>query len=221
MSDVLLQVSGIAKRYHPDQPLLTDISFTLVAQRSYALFGVSGSGKSTLLNLIAGLQKPDSGSISYRQKTMDAFSETSWSAFRLAHVGFVFQHHHLIRELTVAQNIMLPPQLAGVGEGGSDRLAYLLQRTGLSDKKNHYPHMLSGGERQRVAIARALSNNPSLVIADEPTGNLDWNQRSKIAALLCQVVADDQRTLLVATHDRIFAKQVSSCLTLENGTLIL
>ncbi|MFO8112788.1 MAG: ABC transporter ATP-binding protein [Desulfosalsimonadaceae bacterium] len=181
-----------------------------------ALVGKSGSGKSTLLNLISGIDRPGSGDIFIDETCITAISERERTLFRRNHIGFVFQFFHLIPILTVLENVTLPMELAGRNPRNTRKTALsLLEKVGLDDRQKSFPDRLSGGEQQRVAIARALAHDPYLVLADEPTGNLDEETGRNVLRLLLRLTRDAGKTLLVATHnlemvdmaDRIFRVQ--------------
>ena len=174
-ADPLIQLSDVTKRYENDgQPALTDVRLDIAAGEAVAVMGPSGSGKSTLLNLIAGLDRPSSGTVTVAGQRIDRLSETGLARFRRQQIGMIFQFFNLLDDLTVADNVLLPAQLAGLPRRQARaRVAELLAALHIEQHKDAYPARLSGGERQRVAIARALVNRPALLLADEPTGALD------------------------------------------------
>src|SRR5215831_7075575 len=171
----LVQLSGITKRYDNDgPPAVDDVSLDIMAGESVAVMGPSGSGKSTLLNLIAGLDRPTSGTVTVAGERVDALSETGAARFRRRHIGMIFQFFNLLDDLTVLDNVLLPAQLAGMPRARARaRADELLQTLRIGPHRHAYPARLSGGQRQRVAIARALVNRPAMLLADEPTGALD------------------------------------------------
>ncbi|MEM9423687.1 MAG: ABC transporter ATP-binding protein, partial [Spirochaetota bacterium] len=173
----LVQVRGLCKSYLSGSEhlqILKDVGWELPPAVSVALLGQSGSGKSTFLNLLGGLDRPDSGEIYCAGENLIQYSEARLTKYRQKFVGFIFQHHYMLKDLTALENVVLPARIAGMGCGESERKGLeLLEVVGLGRRQRHLPHMLSGGERQRVAVVRALMNEPKLVLADEPTGSLD------------------------------------------------
>jgi putative ABC transport system ATP-binding protein len=197
----LVSVSEVTKRYGGGGlPALDGVSLEVSRGEAVAVMGPSGSGKSTLLNLIAGLDKPTSGIVTVARQRVDSLSETMVARFRRRHIGMIFQFFNLLDDLTVADNVQLPAQLAGVRRSRARAVAgELLERLGITRYANAYPGRLSGGERQRVAIARALVNSPALLLADEPTGALDTANGEAIGQLLLDLNAGGQ-TLILVTH---------------------
>jgi putative ABC transport system ATP-binding protein len=200
-ADALVSVSEVTKRYGgAGQPALDGVSLQVGRGEAVAVMGPSGSGKSTLLNLIAGLDKPASGTVTVAGQRVDAQSETRAARFRRQHIGMIFQFFNLLDDLTVADNVLLPAQLAGIHRARARaRGGELLERLGIARYANSYPGRLSGGERQRVAITRALINSPTLLLADEPTRALDTANGEAIGQLLLDLNADGQ-TLILVTH---------------------
>ena len=199
--DGLVSIAEVTKRYvSTGLPALDGVSLEVTQGEAVAVMGPSGSGKSTLLNLIAGLDKPTSGTVTVAGQRVDAMSETRVARFRRRHIGMIFQFFNLLDDLTVADNVLLPAQLAGVRRSRARaRAGELLDRLGIARYANTYPGRLSGGERQRVAIARALVNSPTLLLADEPTGALDTANGEAIGQLLLDLNAGGQ-TLILVTH---------------------
>jgi putative ABC transport system ATP-binding protein len=186
-----------------------------------AILGPSGSGKSTLLNLVSGIDLPDGGTVRIDGVELTARSERERTLFRRRHLGFVFQFFNLLPTLTVMENLLLPVELKGaVGTEEEERAAMLLKAVGLEDRAGAFPDRLSGGERQRVAVARALVHEPTLVLADEPTGNLDEDTAQIVADLLEALVRDQGHTLLVVTHSRELAGRMDRVLRLDHGRLV-
>jgi putative ABC transport system ATP-binding protein len=182
--------------------------------------GRSGAGKSTLLNLISGIDRPTSGRVRIGDTDLTDKTETERTLFRRTHVGFVFQSFNLISTLTVGENVRLPLELAGESpRADRDRAGAMLERVGLADRADQFPDRLSGGEQQRVAVARALVHEPLLVLADEPTGNLDYDTGQAVLTLLSDLVTDTGTTLLVATHDPEVLPRADRVLHLHGGTL--
>ena len=179
-----------------------DLSFELSAGEFAAVMGPSGSGKSTLLHLIGGIDRPDSGTIHVFGRSLEELSPRARARFRNEQIGFVFQFHHLLPEFTAEENVAFPDRIAGVAEGEARRrAAELLQRVGLGDRRDHGARALSGGEQQRVAIARALARRPGLLLADEPTGNLDGAAAASVFALLRELHRERGMTTLLVTHN--------------------
>jgi len=199
--------------------ILRDINFFIAAAASVAITGESGSGKSTLLSLLAGLDQPTSGSITIDNQLLSELDEDGLASFRAQRVGFVFQSFHLLASLTALENVMLPLDLAGEADSEEQALK-LLKQVGLEDRVTHYPKQLSGGEQQRVAIARAFASNPSILFADEPTGNLDSKTGKSVADLLFKLNEDRKTTLVLVTHDEKLAHRCQHQLVLEAGRLI-
>ena len=186
-----------------------------------AIRGRSGSGKSTLLNLIAGIDTPTSGEIYVEDLCVTRLNQRDRTLFRRDNIGFVFQFFNLIPTLTVLENVLLPAELAAKNGASRERNALsLLERVGLADRRHVFPDKLSGGEQQRVAIARALSQNPRLVLADEPTGNLDEKTGSEIMGLLDQATRRLGKTLIVVTHSHMIAARADRVFEMQNGTLV-
>jgi putative ABC transport system ATP-binding protein len=198
----VIRLSGVTKRYDDDgQPALQDISLDVLPGEAVAVMGPSGSGKSTLLNLIAGLDRPTSGTVTVAGQRIDRLSETGLARFRRQRVGMIFQFFNLLDDLTVADNVLLPAQLAGLSRRQArGRVAELLAALHIERHQDAYPARLSGGERQRVAIARALVNRPALLLADEPTGALDTATGEEIGELLRDLNSAGH-TLVLVTHN--------------------
>ncbi|KOX19011.1 ABC transporter ATP-binding protein [Saccharothrix sp. NRRL B-16348] len=206
MTTPVIELRDVSRRYDDGPPALSDVSLTVREGEAVAILGPSGSGKSTLLNLIAGLDRPDTGTVTVAGVRVDGLGEAASARYRRARIGMVFQFFNLLDDLTVADNVVLPAQLAGMARGeASKRAAELLDQLGVARHARAYPGRLSGGERQRVAVARALMNRPALLLADEPTGALDTASGEDVSALLTELNADGQ-TLVVVTHDLALAR---------------
>ncbi|MBB5801522.1 putative ABC transport system ATP-binding protein [Saccharothrix ecbatanensis] len=206
MTTPVIELRDVSRRYDEGPPALRDVSLTVHAGEAVAVLGPSGSGKSTMLNLIAGLDRPDTGTVTVAGKRVDGLGEAASARYRRAEIGMVFQFFNLLDDLTVTDNIVLPAQLAGMARGeASRRAAELLDTLGITRHARAYPGRLSGGERQRVAVARALMNRPALLLADEPTGALDTASGEDVSALLTELNADGQ-TIVVVTHDLALAR---------------
>jgi len=205
----MLSIRNLSKSFSGPRPktVLRDISFELAAGDYVAVMGESGIGKSTLLNLIAGLDRPDSGQVFLDGADLCALGDDALTLVRRKHMGFVFQAFHILPYLTVAQNVALPLALNGIGEKSMrKRVGALLDAVKLGDRGESLPHELSGGEMQRVAIARALVHKPRLVFADEPTGNLDPESAREVLALLRQCVKGEGATGILVTHSSAAAR---------------
>ena len=207
----LIRLDGVTKTYQAGAPpALADLSLDVAAGEVAAIMGPSGSGKSTLLNLVAGLDRPTSGTITVAGRRIDSLSESALARFRARHVGIIFQFFNLLDDLTVQDNVLLPAQLAGASRRTARaRAGELLERMGIERHRDDYPARLSGGQRQRVAIARALVNSPDLLLADEPTGALDTATGLAIGRLLQELNADGQ-TLVLVTHDPALAERYAA-----------
>ncbi|MET7487239.1 ABC transporter ATP-binding protein [Streptomyces sp. NPDC005538] len=206
MTTPVIELCDVSRRYDDGPPALHDVSLTVRAGEAVAVLGPSGSGKSTLLNLIAGLDRPDTGTVTVDGVRVDGLGEAASARYRRAKIGMVFQFFNLLDDLTVADNVVLPAQLAGMARGeAARRAAELLDVLGIGRHAGAYPGRLSGGERQRVAVARALMNRPALVLADEPTGALDTASGEDVGQLLADLNADGQ-TVVVVTHDLALAR---------------
>lgn len=203
-----------------EHSVLHDLSVDFARGETVALRGRSGSGKSTLLNLISGIDAPDSGEIEITGRNLTMMSERDRTLFRREHIGFVYQAFNLVPTLTVSDNIRLVLELNKIPEPeSSERIAYLLDAVELADRAASYPDVLSGGEQQRVAIARALAHKPSLLLADEPTGNLDDKTAEGVLQLLEQLVRHSGGTMIIATHSAAVASRCDRMLELHAGVL--
>ncbi|HEY3480142.1 MAG TPA: ABC transporter ATP-binding protein [Streptomyces sp.] len=206
MSVPVIELSGVSRRYEEGPAALEAVSLTVAAGESVAVLGPSGSGKSTMLHLIAGLDRPSAGTVTVDGTRVDTLGEAGSARFRRAKIGMVFQFFHLLDDLTVADNVLLPAEMAGVGRAAARRrAAELLDVLGIARHARAYPGRLSGGERQRVAVARALMNRPPLLLADEPTGALDSASGEDVRELLNDLHADGQ-TIVTVTHDLSLAR---------------
>ncbi len=197
--------------------VLKGISLDVVAGESVFLCGASGAGKTTLLYTLAGLERPEAGEVFLEGTSLYKLGGDKLASLRNERMGFVFQSYFLLPELTALENVLVPAMISGAER--KDRAAALLERVGLGDRMEHLPSELSGGEQQRVAIARSLVNDPRTLFADEPTGNLDSATGESIVEILLEVVREDERTLVVVTHDRELAKRGDRILLIEDGQL--
>jgi len=211
MTEHSVRLDGVTKTYQPGAPAaVADVSLDVAAGEVVAIMGPSGSGKSTLLNLIAGLDRPTTGTVTVAGQRIDTLGEGALARFRARHIGIIFQFFNLLDDLTVEDNVLLPAQLAGASRRRARALAReLLERMGIEPHRDAYPARLSGGQRQRVAIARALVNSPELLLADEPTGALDTATGKEIGRLLRELNAAGQ-TLVLVTHDPALAQRYAA-----------
>lgn len=200
--------------------ILKGISFTIEHGEFAAIMGASGSGKSTLLGLLAGLDSPTAGRIVLDGVDITRLKEDDMARVRGEKIGFVFQSYQLIPTLTAEENVLLPYELSGKNGDGTARARQLLEQVGLSDRASHYPVQLSGGEQQRVALARAFMTRPPILLADEPTGNLDTTNGQMVLDLLISLNRQEKTTLVMVTHDRELARYASRILTLRDGLLL-
>jgi len=224
---MMIEAKGLGKTYlSGGKPLtvLKNINLTIEARSFVAIVGPSGSGKTTLLGLLAGLDDASSGVVSLNGVNISRLTEDERAKFRAEHVGFVFQSFQLITTLTARENVMVPFELLGRANGaGTDaetRAVELLERVGLGSRLDHYPAQLSGGEQQRVALARAFANQPKILFADEPTGNLDANTGHKIIDLMVELNHDAQTTLVLVTHDPELANRAHRVIRLSDGEIV-
>ncbi len=219
MNKEIISIESINKSFGEGDEILQvfkNFSLSLHQGESIGIVGASGSGKSTLLHIICGLDRPDSGSVKIQGIDITELNYDERSQLRNTEIGFVYQFHHLLPELTALENIALPALLAGTNQAEAIKNAsLLLEQVNLSGKENNTPNELSGGERQRVAIARAMSNNPSCLIMDEPTGNLDTKNVENFMTLLMDMVSIKNVTLLIATHDTKVSSRLDRLLSLE------
>ena len=199
--------------------IIRDISFDVAAREFVAIMGPSGSGKSTLLGLIAGLDAPTSGSIVIDGQEITHLREDELARLRGKKLGFVFQSYHLISTLTAVENVLLPMEFNGIANGAAKRADYLLESVGLTARRHHYPAQLSGGEQQRVALARAFMMKPAVLLADEPTGNLDTQNGHHVLELLLRLNKQEGTTLVLVTHDEMLASHADRRIMLRDGRI--
>ena len=230
----LIQADGLRKTYRisrPPRDVLRDVSLRVGNGEFVAIMGASGSGKSTLLYMLAGLEPPDRGTVSIDGIDLYSLNDTARSAFRRDRIGFVFQSFNLLPMLTAAENVALPLRLRNDSPlqlGGSriskhsieDRVRVVMSQLNLRGLQGHGPEQISGGEQQRVAIARALVAAPALLLADEPTGNLDWNSTNEVMALLARLVRTERQTTIVVTHEARVAAYAQRVLIMSDGEIV-
>ena len=223
MSEPLLVLEGVNKVYQSGQEelrVLKDLTVSVEASTITVVTGESGSGKSTLLNLLGGLDTPTSGTVMVGPYRVSHMDENELTVYRRTVLGFIFQFHYLLREFSALENVMLPALIAGLKrEEARERAAKLLDEVGLASRGHHYPPQLSGGERQRVAVARSLVNDPLLILADEPTGNLDEGNSRLVEDILFGLTRGRGKTLVLVTHDRQLAERGDRRFHLFQGSL--
>jgi lipoprotein-releasing system ATP-binding protein len=223
-NDVLLRAVNLSKIYSghaEDVIVFRNLNLEVARGEMIAITGESGAGKSTLLHLLGGLDRPTSGSVKIGEFDIAKNAELDLACFRNRRIGFVFQFHHLLPEFSAAENVMMPLLIGGaVKREAADRANVLLNRVGLAGRADHRPGELSGGEQQRVALARALAPAPALLLADEPTGNLDQRTGDGVHALIRQLQQEEQLTAVIVTHNEKLAGLCDRALRLEGGTLM-
>lgn len=216
-----VKVEGLSKRYLDagrELTVIDNLSFAFPEHGSVAIIGRSGTGKSTLMHLLGALDTPCSGRVMYGDTDISAMSSDERADFRARHIGFIFQFHHLLPEFSAIENVSLPLIIAGVNEDTAlEQAAALLEKVGLSHRKDHLPSQLSGGEQQRVAIARALVAKPRVVLADEPTGNLDIVTATEIQRLLLTINREQGSTLIIVTHNHELARSMDLVVEMHPG----
>jgi ABC-type lipoprotein export system ATPase subunit len=222
-TQLLLSAKNLSKTYRLGKrslPVLQQVSLDVERGAFIALQGSSGAGKSTFLHLLGGLDKPDTGSIEVDGQNLATLSNSGLSRFRNERIGFIFQAYHLLPEFDALENVCIPARMSRHSVSETiQRARELLRRVGLAERMDHRPYELSGGEQQRVAIARALINEPELILADEPTGNLDSHTGEEILHLLCEIREERGATLLIATHDSKVASRAPVVIRLSDGTI--
>ena len=218
----ILKITGLEKTYTSGNKQLTvlhDISFTVEKGQTFSIVGPSGSGKTTLLGLCAGLDQPNAGTVELCGQDLNNLNEDERAQLRNKEVGFIFQNFQLLPTLTALENVSVPLELQGSKEATTKSMA-LLEKVGLGDRVHHYPSQLSGGEQQRVALARAFANAPSILFADEPTGNLDEETGEKVIQLLLDLNTENGTTLVIITHDLELANRTQQILKLKGGKIV-
>ena len=219
MNNKILKCINVSKQFFDGKSsldVLKNIDLTLEENSSIALVGPSGSGKTTLLNIISGLDAPSSGKILYKDKDINLLSENEKASIRNEEIGFVYQFHHLLPEFTAKENVSLPMLISGINEKEANNKSIdLLERVNLVNRLDHKPSQLSGGERQRVAIARSLANNPSCLILDEPTGDLDVDNALKVTNTIINLAQELKISIVVATHDISLSSKMDNVFNLK------
>jgi len=221
MNNFSLKLNNVSKTYEGlDAPIFSNLNLEIKNGTHIAVTGVSGSGKSTLLNLIAGLDRPSKGQVSLNGISFDYSNQTELSKFRNMHYGFIYQFHHLLPDFSALENALLPllvrrQKIQNIGNEG----LRLLDKLGLKNRINHMPHELSGGERQRVAVARALIHRPSIILADEPTGNLDYKNANLVFEMFLEVAKETKTAIVLVTHDVDIASRMDKICHLNEGKL--
>ena len=222
IDEPILEVQGLLKSIDSGThrvDILRGISFAVERGQFVAIMGPSGSGKSTLLGLLAGLDTPSAGQVILDGQEIQDLAEDDMAVLRGRKIGFVFQSYQLVPTLTAEENVLLPLDLAGNGFAGAERARGLLERVGLADRFDHYPVQLSGGEQQRVALARAFVGRPPLILADEPTGNLDSANGKHVLDMLVELNRSEGTTLVLVTHNRELAARADRLITLHDGRI--
>ncbi len=223
MPNPIVQVRGVSKSYRRDSmaiPVLRDISLDVPEGEFLGLMGPSGSGKTTLLNLIAGIDRPDAGSVAVAGTDVTKLSESEAARWRATHIGFVFQFYNLLPVLTAFENVELPLLLAPLSKAERKKhVETALTLVGLADRMRHYPRQLSGGQEQRVAIARAIATDPTILVADEPTGDLDRKSAEEVLTLLERLNREFKKTIVMVTHDPHAAERAHLVRHLDKGEL--
>jgi len=199
--------------------VLTDLNINVEKQETVTIMGPSGSGKSTLLHILGTLDKPDSGNVIINQTDVSLLKEEKLAQLRSREIGFIFQFHHLLPEFTAFENVLIPTQILGNTDEKLKRAEELFDYVGLKERKEHYPSQLSGGERLRVAVLRALINNPSIIFADEPTGNLDVENANKLLKLFANISKDFKQSFVITTHNKEVADLGEKQYILDHGVL--
>lgn len=219
----MIELKNLTKIYsegNSSNTVMKDLNYNFVDSKIYVMFGRSGSGKSTLLNLISGIDVPTSGSIIINNQDICGMNELNRTLFRRNNIGFIFQFFNLIPTLTVLENLLLPLELVGkVGKNENNKAKELLDSVGLIHKENSFPDRLSGGEQQRIAIARSLIHEPKIILADEPTGNLDYETGMQIINLLDKLIRQQNKMMIMATHSREVMGLADKVISLKDGKI--
>lgn len=221
MTEYLLKATGIKKSFTRDREtlqILHGLDFEIQKGESVAIVGGSGAGKSTLLQILGTLDGPTEGEVFFKNQNVTHWSDQKLASFRNENLGFVFQFHHLLQEFTALENVMIPCLIQNMPKDiAKEKAAFVLSELGLKDRLNHFPSQMSGGEQQRVAIARSLVLRPALILADEPTGNLDAKNTKQIQRIFLEMVDKFEASVVIVTHDREFASGFDRILELKDG----
>jgi lipoprotein-releasing system ATP-binding protein len=224
MANILISANNLIKSYQNNKmklEVLKSVSLDIISDQISVIIGASGAGKSTLLHLLAGLDRPDSGNVYYNEKDIFKFSDDKLARFRNKNVGLVFQFHHLLPEFTALENVAIPQMIDGKSLSAASRKAKeLLESVGLNERIDHKPAELSGGEQQRVAVARALVNDPEVIFADEPTGNLDSANSEAIHNLIVELRNKFRKTFVIVTHNKGLVRLADKIFEMKDGRLI-
>ncbi len=225
-NSIILKADTLVKTYQNNKKVklevLKSISVEIEENKISVIIGASGAGKSTLLHLLGGLDRPDSGSVFYNDQNIFQLSDDKLAKFRNRNIGFVFQFHHLLPEFTAQENVAIPQLIHNIPMGKAmNRASELLNDVGLSERSNHKPSELSGGEQQRVAVARALANDPAIVFADEPTGNLDSANSELVHQILLDLKEKFNKTFVIVTHNAGLVKLADKVFEMKDGSLIV
>ena len=224
MNNPVLRCSSLSKSFGSGElrvDVLSNLGLEIPQGESVAIFGASGCGKSTLLHLLAGLDRPDSGTVEIAGRRIDGLADADQARLRNRSLGFVYQMHHLLPEFSALENVAMPPLIGGMQAAeASEKAAELLERVDMGDRLRHHPGELSGGERQRVAVCRALVMDPDVVLADEPTGNLDPHTAHEVFDLMKQLNAEREIALVLVTHDETLAKAMRAGYRLSEGQVV-
>lgn len=224
MNNPVLELKSVCKTFFSEGEelkIIDNLDLVIDSSSRTVIVGESGCGKSTLLNIIGGLETPTSGSVTAGPYSVHSLGEAELAEYRSSYLGLVFQFHYLLKDFTALENVMLPAYMAGMRKKDAvERARALLADVRLEDRMNHYPSQMSGGERQRAAVARALVNSPSLVLADEPTGNLDPANAELVRDMLFSVVTRYGNTLIMVTHDLAVASMADACYRLQGARLV-
>lgn len=216
----MIKATNLVKKFN-ELTVLNDVSIDIMPSEIISIIGASGAGKSTLLQILGGLDNPTSGKIFFDDQEMNGFSASELAAFRNKNIGFVFQFHHLLPEFTAIENVCMPAFIKGVSKSDATKRAKeLLSKLGLADRIHHKPSELSGGEQQRVAVARALMNQPKVVFADEPSGNLDSENAQELHELFFKLREEFGQSFVIVTHNKELAQMADRTITMSDGKII-